>query len=64
MKYKFKRVVAHVSQIDLLALYLGIRVDVMLEGTHDRMEEPKKSRFKRVVAQASQTDHFALCLGI
>ncbi|KAF7835476.1 uncharacterized protein G2W53_010335 [Senna tora] len=30
-KYKFKRVVAQVSQTDRFALYLGIRVDLMLE---------------------------------
>ncbi|KAF7831952.1 uncharacterized protein G2W53_014285 [Senna tora] len=30
-KYKFKRVVAQVSQTDRFALYLGILVDLMLE---------------------------------
>ncbi|KAF7821602.1 uncharacterized protein G2W53_027057 [Senna tora] len=30
-KYKFKRVVAQVSQTDRFALYSGIRVDLMLE---------------------------------
>ncbi|KAF7807580.1 uncharacterized protein G2W53_039741 [Senna tora] len=30
-KHKFKRVVAQVSENDRFALYLGIRVDLMLE---------------------------------
>ncbi|KAF7831989.1 uncharacterized protein G2W53_014322 [Senna tora] len=29
-KYKFKRVIAQVSQTNRFALYLGIRVDLML----------------------------------
>ncbi|KAF7821439.1 uncharacterized protein G2W53_026894 [Senna tora] len=31
MKYKFKRIVAQVSHTDRFALYLGIRVDLILE---------------------------------
>ncbi|KAF7800817.1 uncharacterized protein G2W53_044699 [Senna tora] len=30
-KYKFKRVIAQVSQTDCIAMYLGIRIDLMLE---------------------------------
>ncbi|KAF7832041.1 uncharacterized protein G2W53_014374 [Senna tora] len=37
-KYKFKRIVAQVTQTDRFALYLGIRVDLNLNGTLDRME--------------------------
>ncbi|KAF7835488.1 uncharacterized protein G2W53_010347 [Senna tora] len=31
--YKFKHVIAHVTQIDRFALYLGVRVDLMI-GWH------------------------------
>ncbi|KAF7808077.1 uncharacterized protein G2W53_040238 [Senna tora] len=30
-KYKFRRVIAQVSQTDRFALYLGMRVDLMLK---------------------------------
>ncbi|KAF7842085.1 uncharacterized protein G2W53_004383 [Senna tora] len=71
-KYKIKRVVSQVSQTNRFALYLGIRVDLMLEWDLDRMEENhdwisrefKKYKFKRVVAQVTQTDRFRLYLDI
>ncbi|KAF7835474.1 uncharacterized protein G2W53_010333 [Senna tora] len=75
-KYKFKRVVAQVSQTGRFALCLGIRVDLMLErdsGWNERhfelkiaidSQNIKKYKFKRVVAEVNQTDPFALYFGI
>ncbi|KAF7808008.1 uncharacterized protein G2W53_040169 [Senna tora] len=53
------------TEKDCFALYFGIRVDLMLDGSRDCMEEElRKYKVKRLVAKVCLTDRFTSYLEI